>query len=156
MDKPAFLEMLKTARAELEAALALVDEGRMALPGVSGEMSVKDLLAHIAWYEREMIGILTQHALSGSELWILSSRDRNTAIFDKNRARPLDEIRQEFWRTHEALMQALEAVEADALNQAAWFKEMPVEWVPWRLIAENSSDHYQQHAEDIRKWVEKR
>jgi hypothetical protein len=118
-------------------------------------MSVKDLLAHIAWYEREMVGILQHRALSGSELWILSSSDRNTVILDQNRSRALGEVRQEAQQVYEELVRALEAVDDVALNDAAWFREMPAEWIPWQLIADNSFDHYMQHVADIRKWGER-
>jgi hypothetical protein len=155
MDKPTFLEMLKTNRAELESALAQVDDARMLEPGVSGEMSVKDLLAHIAWYEREMVGILQQQALAGSEWWILSSADRNTAILDRYRSQSLAEVRQAAQQAYADLLRTLETVDDAALNSAAWFREMPVEWIPWQLIADNSCEHYLQHVNDIRKWAER-
>jgi len=58
-------------------------------------MSVKDILAHIAWFEREMIGLLHQRTLAGSDLWNLPSDERNAVIFQLNRRRSLQDIRQE-------------------------------------------------------------
>jgi len=62
MDEPVtkvrLLDMIRTARAEWDGLLSQVDETRMTQPGVAGEWSVKDVIAHITWHEREMIGML--------------------------------------------------------------------------------------------------
>ena len=58
---------------------------------------MKDILAHIAWYEREMIGMLRAHAVAGSDLWDVSLDARNAAIYEINAGRPLGEVQAEAW-----------------------------------------------------------
>ncbi len=80
MDKTTFIETLLAGRAEWEALLAEVGEARMLQPGVAGEWSVKDVIAHVMWGEREMVGVMQAHALVGSDLWDLPEDERNAIM----------------------------------------------------------------------------
>ena len=60
----------------------------MTTPGVVGKWSVKDLVAHITWSEREMVGVLAARALAGSDLWSLTNDERNEIVYQQNRDRP--------------------------------------------------------------------
>lgn len=155
MNKQAFLQAVRNRRAEFDAAVQQVPPVRMEQPGASGVMSVKDIVAHIAWFEREMVGVLRERALVGSELWARTQDERNAAILEASRGRPLDEVLREAAETWRQFSEALEAVEEEALNDAARFRDLPAEWVPWDLIAGNSLRHYADHAADIRAWLER-
>lgn len=63
MEKTTFINTLKEARAEWEALLAQVDEDRMLQPGAAGKWSVKDIIAHVTWGEREIVPVMRTHAL---------------------------------------------------------------------------------------------
>ena len=62
MDKTTFIETLLARRAAWEALFAEVGEARMLQPGVAGEWSVKDVIAHVMWSEREMVGVMQARA----------------------------------------------------------------------------------------------
>lgn len=47
MTKNELLNLLRLARAEWDALLASIDEARMREPGVEGDWSIKDLIAHV-------------------------------------------------------------------------------------------------------------
>src|SRR5438093_285996 len=92
MDKTSFTLDFKTARAAWDALLARLDPAQAETPDVEGSLSVKDLIAHVTWYEREMIGLIEARRLAGSDLWSLSTNERNAIIFEQNRARQAQEI----------------------------------------------------------------
>src|SRR4030067_1847894 len=98
-----FLETLQSARAEWESLLAKVGESNMLRPGVAGEWSVKDIICHITWFEREMVGVLQARALIGSDLWNLPQGQRNAAVFEKNRYRPLEDVLTEARQVYQGL-----------------------------------------------------
>lgn len=154
MDKTTFLHLLITERAGWEAALARIPETRLTQPGVVGAWSVKDLIAHVTWYEREMVDLLRQRALAGSELWGLPAEQRNAAIFEAQRDRSLDEVRAEARPVFAQLVELLQTLPDQALNDPAAFQGMPADWVPWEIIAENSCTHYQQHRPDVQAWLD--
>jgi len=45
------LEVMRTARSNWEALLAEVGEARLTEPGVEGDWSLKDIIAHITYFE---------------------------------------------------------------------------------------------------------
>jgi hypothetical protein len=83
--KAELLTMIRTARARWETLLAEIPLALLTEPGVIGEWSIKDIIAHISWGERENIGVVRAHAVVGSELWQLSEDERNAAVFEQNR-----------------------------------------------------------------------
>jgi len=154
MQKFQLLETLRRERADWEALLTQVDPAHMTRPGVAGAWSVKDVIAHVSWHEREMIGVLRARALVGSELWNLATDERNAAIFEANRERALDDVLTEAGQVFGELRAALEAWPEEDLSDPSRFRDMPGDWIPWQLIAGNSFEHYQQHAPDLRAWLE--
>ena len=153
MDKTVFINTLKQSRAEWEALLAQVDEERMLQPGAAGKWSVKDVIVHVTWSEREMVPIMSTRELVGSELWELSDDERNEIVYQQNRDRPLQEILQEEQQAYADLFEAAQTLSDDDLNDPHRFQQMPQEWVPWRLFAGNSFKHYQDHMPALRAWV---
>lgn len=150
-----FLEELRAARVRWEAALAAVPPSRFEEPGVSrdGRWTVKDVVAHVVWHEQEMIGLLQARALVGSELWLRPLHERNEAIYQGQRAELLAAVlaaAATAWRT---LLPLLESLSEEELNTPTRFAQMPPEWLPWDLIAGNTSRHYAEHAAQIERWL---
>jgi len=150
-----FISTVRATHAELDSVIASLSEQQMLQPGASGEMSVKDILAHIAWFEREMIGLLRQRLLAGSDLWNLPGDERNATIFQINRQRSLPDIRQEAEAVVQQLLEELENLDEAALDDPGRFRDMPADWSPRQLLAENTSEHYQHHLADIHAWLAK-
>ncbi|HEU5201094.1 MAG TPA: DinB family protein [Ktedonobacterales bacterium] len=156
MNKETFLKTLQTTRAQWEALLKEIDEARMTRPGVEGAWSMKDIIAHVAWYEREMIGILQERALVGSSLWVLPNAERNAAIFDQNRDRSLQDVLTEARRVYAELLEALQPLAEEDLIDPSRYRDMPADWVPWKVFADNTYDHYAAHIPAIRAWLDDR
>ena len=154
MEKAKFLETIRNERARWDALLAQVDEGQMTVPGIVGAWSVKDLIAHVTWSEREMVGMLRERALVGSDLWNLALDARNVAIYEENRGRTLGEVRAESQAIFEGLIRLLEQLPEADLNDARAFPGMPTDWQPWDVIAGNTYRHYRDHILDVRAWLE--
>lgn len=151
MDKPTFLEKLRTSRARWEAALARLDQSQMETPGKAGPWSVKDIIAHLTWFEREMVGLLNARALVGSALWNLPQDERNAAIYAENRHRPLYQVLAEAPKVYRQMLAGVEGLSDEELNDPKRFINMPEDWVPWEILAQNSYEHYDAHLPDIEK-----
>lgn len=155
MNKAEFLDTLRTEHARWDELLSQIDETQMTQPGVVGEWSVKDIVAHVTWFEREMVGMLQARALIGSELWDLSQDERNAVVFEQNRHRPLRDVLAEARQVYEQLLEGLPSLSEEELTDAGRFREMPAEWLPWKIIADNTYEHYRAHAPSIRAWLDK-
>lgn len=154
MTKTEFLQKERDAHADWERLLATIPTSRM-LDVVAGGWTVKDIIAHVTWGEREMVGVLKQRALIGSDLWSVSQQERNDAVWEQNRAKSLLDVLSEAGQVYAELVEELEKIEDEELNEARYFREMPADWKPWQVIAGNTFEHYPEHVAMIREWLEK-
>lgn len=151
MKKLEFLELIHTARSELVSVLSEIPRDKMELKDDGMEWTVKDVIAHIGWYENEMVNLLRQKSLEGSEWWNLSLQERNDAIQAMNRGRDLQSVMDSEADAYQNLLNFLEDLNEADLNDPAAFASMPVEWQPWSVIASNTHEHYQDHVEQLKK-----
>lgn len=145
MDTAQVLALLDSERARLEAALARISPERMLTPGAAGAWSAKDIVAHITWAEREMVGVLRQRKLAGSELWNLSQDERNAAVYAESYARPLGDTLSEAQSVFAALRAEIERLSDTEVNDPALIAGMPAGLTPWQLLAGNTWAHYTEH-----------
>jgi DinB superfamily len=151
MNRSHFLEELHAARREWDAALAGIPAERMLDPGLPGGWSVKDVIAHVTWSEREMVGVIRQMALVGSPLWELDQDARNAAVVSASRQRPLKEVVADERAVWAGLLPALETLTDDDLADPSHFArldELPGV-LPWQIFAGSTFQHYREHARDI-------
>ena len=154
MDKGQLLKAIQVARAEWDAVLAQVDPSRYEESGVSGDWSLKDVIAHISWFEREVCHALRIRSYEeGSEWWLLSADQRNARIYDSNHERTLGDVLAESTSTYTALLSAIDALSDEDLKDASRFPYSPPGAQPWEIITQNSHEHYQHHVGDLRDWL---
>lgn len=151
MEAAALIDAVQAAWEKLDAGLADLTDEQMLQPGIDGTMSLKDVLAHITWYEREMVNVVTQRALLGSDWWNLPLDERNANIYRESQNLPLEECLVQTRQVHARLMEAIGSLTTAEINDAAHFDQMPPEWIPWEVIASNTFEHYPQHYSGIGK-----
>jgi hypothetical protein len=149
LGKDDLLGNLEGERANWRTVLASLDESQMIIPGAHGGWSVKDLLVHIAiWDRRGTSWIKTAAAGKMPEMpgpglsW--QDLDRlNQKTYLENRDKPLAEVMEEFNASHRELVEQVEALS----DQAA---RSPVvgELIAWRY------KHARGHRESIREWLD--
>jgi uncharacterized protein (TIGR03083 family) len=153
ISKSELIDRCRRSRAAWDALLARLTPEQMQQPKAVGEWSVKDIIVHIIWYEREMVGILTLHVFAGSKWWDIPLDERNRMICEESKDRSLADVLAESRRVYEAFVQGLEKLpEADLYNPTG-FPGMPAEWQPLEIISSNSYEHYDEHAEAIKAWL---
>jgi uncharacterized damage-inducible protein DinB len=155
MDKATLLKTLTETRAAWEALLAQIDEEQMQKPGAVGKWSVKDVIAHVASGESEIVPVLRTRVLADSDLWNLSDDERNEIEYQQNKDRPLNDIVNEERQAYTALLEVVQQLSDEDLNDPHCFKNMPQEWRPWQLIAGDSFKHYEDHMPSLRDWLAK-
>ena len=151
MEKGEFLYLLKNARQAWEKFLAQIPAEQYDLPGETGAWAVKDVVAHITWYDQEMVDLLISHTLAGSDWWNLALDERNRLIYEQNHCRPLQEILAQNRQAYAELWQLAQQLDENDLNDPTRFKDMPLEWRPWEVIASNTYEHYLDHIPPARE-----
>jgi Protein of unknown function (DUF1706) len=165
MTKADVLDHLRRERANWEATLAQVDEARMMEPGVAGEWSVKDVVAHATFYVQFSADQLEAMARGETEMVLrpdttpeTQAEDmhaRNAAVYSLNRDRPLREVLDDDRREYARLLVAIERLPEATLNDAQsypWLEGAAV----WRLADGNGWGHYAEHTAGIRAWLTER
>ncbi len=153
MTKEEFIRKVTQARARWDASLAQIEDNQMLQPGASGDWSVKDVIAHITWHEREMVGVLQAQVLAGSDLWNLPLEQRNRAIYEEYRDLPLESVRLEEQKVYQALLQALDGLSEEDLHDPRRFTGMPTDWRPVDMLADNTYEHYLDHLASLQDWL---
>jgi ubiquinone/menaquinone biosynthesis C-methylase UbiE len=154
MNVEKLIETLQEERMDWNKLISAVGENRMELPGALGNWSVKDLIAHITWAERETLLILEDRMDQSSELWYVDEDRRKQVVYQENRERPLADVLVEANNMFEELIAGIEALNEEALHDPDYFNGMPADWVPWEVIAANTYYHYRAHAPELRVWLD--
>ncbi len=158
--KQELVEILGTARASWEALLRQVGPDRIELRGVTGEWSVKDVVAHVTawgWRPVDLLKAVQTGTWPQPPEWPVNLDEDgiNAWIFAANRGRQAQDVLNEFRQVFDHLVQALELVTEQDLTAMGRF-----EWLQGNsLIASiggNSFEHYQVHGEAIRAWLAQR
>jgi hypothetical protein len=155
MKKNEFMKKIRSARDALEKLLFEFNREQMDVSAEEKNWTVKDVIAHIGWYEAEMVNVLRQHALEGSDLWDLPLNERNAAIFTSARNDDLASIVEKEAQIYQTMLELLEEVNESDLNDSLAFKGMPADWQPWSVIASNTYEHYQDHIDQLKKLLKK-
>lgn len=155
MEKATLLKTLTETRAAWEALLAQIDEEQMQKPGAAGKWSVKDVIAHVAWCESEIVQVLRTHVQASSDFWNLSEDEGNEITYQHNKDRPFHDIVTEERQAYTDLLEVVQQLGDEELNDPHCFKNMPKACRPWQLIAGNSFKHYEEHMPSLREWLAK-
>ncbi len=145
-------ELLRNVREEHErwvSVLEKLDEAAMLEPRLPGARTAKDVVAHVSWYEQQAAAIVRQRALRGSELWERSQEERNAVIFAENRDRTLEDVLAEAERVFAELWELLQTLDEEELHDASRFADMPADWPPWEVLADNTCEHYKGHLPEL-------
>lgn len=135
------VERVEASWAELMAAIEGLPERRMSAPGVAGGWSVKDVLAHVAYWEGRAIGSV-ERALAGEPEPSVSDASVETinhGVYQERADWTVELSLDELHGTHERFMAAL--------------RQHPN--IDPDVIGGDTFEHFDEHAADIRAWRER-
>jgi uncharacterized protein (TIGR03083 family) len=156
MDKETMLRMVREGREELVTLLAAFDEAQMTEPHPPDGWSIKDVIAHIAFWENYALKRFreTSRGEKPKMLGQISEEEINRInqeALEAGRARTLNEVEADFQRAHQELLDELAAM--PETQDDAWWAVWPAPNVPWLLIQYNTYDHYEEHVTAMREWT---
>lgn len=165
MDKATLIDNIRRRQAAIEQTIAPLSERQMTTPGVVGEWSIRDVLAHIGAWERTLLGRLQAAINNTTPLysWVpdgpffaeASDEDVdiiNERFYQQNKGRSLQDVMSEFRRLPIQLMDAVQQLSEDDLTNSerfAWTQGQPL----WKFIPGDSYEHIDEHLASIREWL---
>ena len=150
------VDIIQTERTQWNALLAQVGPDRMEISGVEGTWSVKEIVAHLTWYERAVVDgarqVMSGGAFTRPGADAGGMDERNARIAAESRARPAADVLAEADEVFRQLLQVIGACPDNLLNDAKLLG-LPDDIPPWMRVANNSYAHYRQHAQSIQTWL---
>lgn len=148
MNREQLLARLEKAWTALGASYAGLTDAEMTTPGVAGDWSVKDMLAHVATWEEEGLKYLPLIIAGGRPPRYASYGGIdafNARMTEATRHLSLAEVQRRLEETHRQLIAYLQLVPEEQLATETRFRH--------RLRLDTYS-HYPLHADMIRAWRE--
>ena len=147
MDRTQLLKRLERAWQDLRDSYDGLSEAELVAPGAMDAWSVKDIIAHVTWWEQEALTHLPL-ILKGGRPPRYSVRYGGIDAFNalkyaQVKDLPLAVVLQQREETHRRLIAYLADVPEDQIAVETRFR---------RRLRLDTYSHYPKHAEAIRKW----
>lgn len=151
MDRLQLLKRLDRAWQAFQESYAGLSDAQLLEPGVMGDWSVRDIIAHVTWWEEEALTHLPLILAGGKPLRYSVKYGGidafNAQMTELKRHLSLSEVLRQQDDTHRRLIEFIQNVPEDQFIQETRFRH--------RLRLDTYS-HYPLHAEAIREWREQR
>ncbi|HEX6036375.1 MAG TPA: ClbS/DfsB family four-helix bundle protein [Anaerolineales bacterium] len=155
-NKNALLEAIEIERNALEGLLAGLSPEQMTEPGIVGEWSVKDVLAHLLEWEQMVLrwhaaGLKGKVPITPSEEFNWAQLPQlNKQIYEKHCHRPLADIQREFKSSSRKIRKTIQGLSDEDLftrGRYAWTKTNTL----GAYFVSNTSSHYHWARTTIKK-----
>ena len=157
MKKSELLSWLQEEYQNWEALLYQIGPTRMEQPGVNGDWSMKDIVAHLTGWNRWLVARLQAAGRGEPEPpppWpahLQSEDDINAWIYESNRGRSVGEVLDETHHVHQQLLAVIaglpDAVQIEPDWRLVWLNDQ-------RFPAGEFFDHFHDdHEPDVRAWL---
>lgn len=150
------LAAIEKERGALEAFLEPLTEAQMTMPGVVGDWSVKDMLAHLIAWEQMCLGWYyaglrdeTPELPAPGFKWNQTPQ-LNHQIYENYRDWPLEEILTQFQASHQQILGVIQELPNEKLFQAGQFTWTRKNTLGTYFVSATSS-HYLWARKEMRK-----
>jgi hypothetical protein len=150
LNREQVLARLEKAWRELHDSYAGLSHAQLMIPGVTGNWSVKDILAHISTWEEEALKslpvILAGHRPPTYRAQYGGINGFNALMTEKKRGLSLSEVLRQLDEIHRRLMDYLNTAPEELFAHETRFR---------RRLRLDTYSHYPIHAAAIRAWRQK-
>jgi hypothetical protein len=156
--KAQLLDDLRAEQAGWEALLSDIGEEHMTQPGVAGEWSIKDIVAHLTAWRRRTVGrfqAALRHEPAPAPPWPAEMQDDdeiNAWFYAADRDRPLADVLRESRDVFNQLVQTLDGFSDADLRDPSRFPWLEGEPLSGAALF---GHFHEEHEADMRAWLEK-
>jgi Mycothiol maleylpyruvate isomerase N-terminal domain len=146
MTRHQLLQRLDEAWADFKASYAGLSESQMMQPGLTGDWSVKDIIAHVTTWEEEALKYLPLILEGGRPPRYArygGIEAFNAEMTKQKRALSLPDVLRQCCATHRRLVEVVRSAPEEQIARATRFR---------RRLRLDTYGHYPEHAETIRRW----
>jgi hypothetical protein len=153
--KAQLLEVIRTRHKKLEEKITGLTEDEAVKPKTVGAWSVKDTIAHITTWEKQLLAWYSD-GLTGKRIEIPDWRIKGTlgvinrGIFETNLSRNLNDVLADFTATYRQIIATIESIPEEDI-----FAEGKYSWTGDRTLFDyiwgNTAGHYSEHLRAIER-----
>lgn len=153
------LEVMRTARSNWEALLAEAGKARLTEPGVEGDWSLKDIMAHITYYETwatdNVLAFQRGAPRPQSEYKGLEMDERNARLYERIRAKSLPQVLHESQASFQRSIEAVAGLRDEDLYDPKFTRVPDADWTVFDLVEGDTFEHYNDHCTSVRAWLDR-
>ena len=116
---------------------------------ISQKWYLKDVIAHITWYEKELLDVLEKKSMAESEFWNMGIEERNDMIFDNTQNQTLNDLLIESKTTFDDLVGKIQTISDDDLNSDTYIKRKEGTRITHDFIGGITFWHYEDHEDAL-------
>ncbi|HET7089890.1 MAG TPA: DinB family protein [Anaerolineae bacterium] len=150
MDRQRLLKQLDKAWAAIKESYAGLSDSQLTEPGVMGNWSVKDILAHVTTWEEEALKYLPLIIKGGRPLRYSTKYGGidafNAQMTEQKRGLSLSDVLRQLDETHRRLIDYIQSAPEEQFTRETRFR---------RRLRLDTYSHYPEHAKVIREWRER-
>ncbi len=159
MNKTELLDNIRREHERLARLVGQLGEDQLTAPGVVGDWSFKDILAHITAWDNLLPGWLEAARIGAtpklpSEGYTWADEDKlNESIYHQHKDDTWNSVLADFQDSYARVVREVEALSEQDLSDAnhfPWLHGKPLA----SLVATDSSEHYAEFATAIESWLE--
>jgi hypothetical protein len=151
VNRQQLLKRLDTAWVAFQASYAGLANSRLTEPGVAGEWSVKDIIAHVTWWEEEALRHLPLIIAGGRPPRYSTAYGGidafNAMMAERKRDVSLTDVLTQQDDTHRRLIDFIQSVPEDQFTRETRAR---------RRLRLDTYSHYPIHAKAIQEWRQRR
>jgi hypothetical protein len=151
VNRQQLLNRLDTAWGAFQASYAGLSSSRLTEPGVAGDWSVKDIVAHVTWWEEEALRHLPLIMAGGRpprySVTYGGIDAFNAMMSERKRDMPLSDVLTQQNDTHQRLIDFIQSVPEDQFTRETRFR---------RRLRLDTYGHYAIHTNAIQEWRQRR
>jgi hypothetical protein len=150
MNRQQLLIQLDKAWTAFKESYAGLSDSQLSEPGVTGHWSVKDMIAHVTWWEEEALKHLPLIIQGGRpprySIQYGGIDAFNAQMTEQTRSLSLSDVQRQLDETHRRLIDYVQSVPEKQFTRETRFR---------RRLRLDTYSHYPKHAKAIREWRER-
>jgi hypothetical protein len=150
MNRQQLLKQLDKAWTAFKESYAGLSDSRLSEPGVTGDWSVKDMIAHVTWWEEEALKHLPLIIKGGRpprySIQYGGIDAFNAQMTEQTRSLSLSDVLRQLDETHHRLIDYVQSAPEEQFTRETRFR---------RRLRLDTYSHYPKHAKAIREWRER-
>jgi hypothetical protein len=153
--KAELLQAVTGTRVEWDSLINKIPHKRLSEPVASGQWSIKEIIAHLTEYDRQLGLGLALRLQKPPQIWLddLGLDEFNARLHQQIAERDLNDILRDSQQVFRELLAEVEAHTEEYLFGTHRVEGVTYDVIPFQILKSESYGHYRDHIPAIQAWI---